>query len=175
MLSINYTLASIAGVTFMDHFDFESRYRNDYECDPLYWHPLHLPEHCVEMYLTLITSRLAAAQPLHVMRPVDDYSTKFKTNIEYIDPPRVAPRRRKSSLMDNMMSNLYSDILNRPVSPMIGYSGTGPALIYTQPISKKSEQLIKYFTSKHNNDQQWYRPDQSQEKTSYLMVSTNEQ
>ncbi|CAG4942134.1 unnamed protein product [Colias eurytheme] len=50
--------ASIAGVTYMNDFDFEQRYRNLHECDPFYWHPLHLPEECADMFAKLIRSKI---------------------------------------------------------------------------------------------------------------------
>ncbi|XP_037300020.1 uncharacterized protein LOC119190879 [Manduca sexta] len=68
---IKITTQSIAGVTYMDHFDFEERYRDVYECDPFYWHPLHLPDHCAEMYEKLIRTKIASRAPVRIVKERD--------------------------------------------------------------------------------------------------------
>lgn len=60
------TRQSIAGITYHDDFGVGKKYMNLQECDPFYWHPLHLPEHCAEMFADLIRSRVAGA----VKKPV---------------------------------------------------------------------------------------------------------
>ncbi|CAH1647726.1 unnamed protein product [Spodoptera littoralis] len=62
------TSPSITGVTYMDNFDFEERYRDVNECNPFYWHPLHLPPYCVEIFEKLIRSRLASKTPIRIAR-----------------------------------------------------------------------------------------------------------
>uniref|UniRef100_A0A2H1W345 SFRICE_032722 n=1 Tax=Spodoptera frugiperda TaxID=7108 RepID=A0A2H1W345_SPOFR len=62
------TSPSITGVTYMDNFDFEERYRDVNECNPFHWHPLHLPPYCVEIFEKLIRSRLASNTPVRIAR-----------------------------------------------------------------------------------------------------------
>ncbi|KAH9637297.1 hypothetical protein HF086_006941 [Spodoptera exigua] len=62
------TSPSITGVTYMDNFDFEERYRDVNECNPFYWHPLHLPPYCVDIFEKLIRSRLASSTPIRITR-----------------------------------------------------------------------------------------------------------
>uniref|UniRef100_A0A2A4J0Z7 Uncharacterized protein n=1 Tax=Heliothis virescens TaxID=7102 RepID=A0A2A4J0Z7_HELVI len=62
------TSPSITGVTYMDHFDFEERYRDANECNPFYWHPLHLPAYCAHIFEKLIRARIATKTPVRITR-----------------------------------------------------------------------------------------------------------
>nr|XP_021187958.2 uncharacterized protein LOC110374533 [Helicoverpa armigera] len=62
------TSPSITGVTYMDHFDFEERYRDANECNPMYWHPLHLPAYCAHIFEKLIRARIATKTPVRITR-----------------------------------------------------------------------------------------------------------
>lgn len=151
---------SIAGVTYMDNFDFQDRYRNVYECDPFHWHPLHLPEYCAEMYANLITSRIAKHRPVRVVRereqpePViyslnQNYGYPTYDSPTYVyRPPNIeameAYERRPLSPYDKMLDLIRKDVERNPSAPAIGMMpNIGPVAVYHQPISKKSENMIK--------------------------------
>lgn len=153
---------SIAGVTYMDNFDFEDRYRNVYECDPFHWHPLHLPEHCAEMYENLIRSRIATHGPVRVVREREQPNTliySLNPNFGYpaFDIPTYVYRKANTEVMDSykyekipmspydkMLDLLRKDVERNPSAPSIGMMpNIGPVAVYRQPISKKSENMIK--------------------------------
>lgn len=89
IIKIFVTKQSIVGITYHDEFNFEDKYRNVNECNPFYWHPLHLPEQCAEMYANLIRSRAASA----VGRPV-----------------RIVTRKERPKRMGTKSSKLDEDI-----------------------------------------------------------------
>lgn len=76
---IALTRQSITGVTYMDHFNFEERYTNVNECDPVYYYPLHLPHHCAKLFEKLIRSRVAAVAnaPVKIVRERYSYPPKY--------------------------------------------------------------------------------------------------
>lgn len=77
---IKFTEQSITGVTFRDNFDFEERYRDDHECDPYYWHPLHMPEHCIKQYEEVIHSRVTRSKPFEIIKEkIKPHSYKYQT------------------------------------------------------------------------------------------------
>ncbi|XP_064293065.1 uncharacterized protein LOC128682922 [Plodia interpunctella] len=79
--------ASITGVTYRDNFDFEERYYNPNECNPFYWHPLHLPEDCAELLSKAIRKkaygpvRFMMTKPIYVPRqpPVSNHQSRSRT------------------------------------------------------------------------------------------------
>ncbi|XP_073952393.1 uncharacterized protein [Choristoneura fumiferana] len=163
--------SSIAGVTYMDHFDFEERYRHVHECDPFYWHPLHLPEDCADMYEKLIRSKIpknGAFRVLKERRPVyvdDSFSSdgdyQIPYNFEYtgnfhfytpsfpsfpypIKPVRGFRMNREMTPYEKMLASVRRDVSNQPSYPTIQVMpNLGPVALYYQPISKKSESMIK--------------------------------
>ncbi|KAI5641385.1 hypothetical protein NE865_06423 [Phthorimaea operculella] len=89
-----FTLArqSIVGVTYRDKFDFEERNRHDV-CNPLYWHPLHMPDHCTAMYEKLIRSKLYNTHPYEFKNMQNDEKNinKLKRIL------KIKTRRRQQS------------------------------------------------------------------------------
>lgn len=77
------TSPSITGVTYMDHFDFEDRYRDLNECNPFHWHPLHLPAYCTNIFEKLIRSRLATKTPIRIMREREKHKNKKSKDTVY--------------------------------------------------------------------------------------------
>lgn len=155
----------------MDHFDFEERYRHVHECDPFYWHPLHLPEDCADMYEKLIRSKISARGTYRVLqerRPVyvdDIYSSdgdydipyNFEYNENYhfhnpsfpsfpqpIKPTRDFRMNRELTPYEKMLTSVSRDVSNQPSYPTIHVMpNLGPVALYYQPISKQSESMIK--------------------------------
>ncbi|CAD0194135.1 unnamed protein product [Chrysodeixis includens] len=81
------TSPSITGVTYMDHFDFEERYRDLNECNPLHWYPLHMPAYCTDIFEKLIRARLATNSPVRVMREREKHKKgKHRDTIYSLDP-----------------------------------------------------------------------------------------
>lgn len=119
---IKFTEQSITGVTYRDHFDFEERYRDEHKCDPNYWHPLHMPEHCIKQYEKMIRSRTTRSKPLKVIKEKNRYKSHA------IDPETL-PSSNELNSINNIISyddlgspNNYYDLIsssnyNVPVSP----------------------------------------------------------
>ncbi|KAJ8737733.1 hypothetical protein PYW08_000328 [Mythimna loreyi] len=162
------TSPSIAGVTYMDHFDFEERYRDANECNPLYWHPLHLPPYCAEVFEKLIRARLATNTPVRIKRkrekqkyqytyPEDIYEFPYPvyqiTSAEYetYSPP-INPYAEVLEL-------LKKDIERDPSTPTVTViPNLGPVALYKQGISKKSENYIKAMAEEYvKATQKWYK------------------
>lgn len=142
----------------MDNFDFEKRYKDVNECNPFYWHPLHLPEVCADMFEQLIRSKLAKDSPLRVMRkqhPHDFYSLNpmqidysyptYEIEIDDASPTYgIGGERKRLTPYEKMLKLLKKDIKKDPSIPKIGmHPNFGPVAIYNQEISKKSETMIK--------------------------------
>ncbi|CAB3225191.1 unnamed protein product [Arctia plantaginis] len=153
---------SIAGVTYMDNFDFEERYKDVNECNPFYWHPLHLPEVCADMFEQLIRSKLAKNNPVRVMRerdPYDVYSLNpmqmdFSHPMYEIgtdgDASTTYGKRKPLTPYEKMLELLKKDIKKQPSVPKIGMlPHLGPVAIYNQEISKKSETMIKELATSY--------------------------
>lgn len=147
------TSPSITGVTYREHFDFEERYRDANECNPLHWHPLHLPPYCAEVFEKLIRARLATNAPVRIMRkrekenPIFGYPQQFYnypypmyeiSSVEYENyKPPWTP-------YDEVMKLLKKDIAKDPSSPTVTViPSLGPVALYKQGISRKSEKKIK--------------------------------
>lgn len=138
--------ASIAGVTYMDQFDFESRYRDHYNCDPLYWHPLHLPDYCASMYAKLISSRLANPYQIRLVEPVPKERTYHRNTRyeEYEDVhQKVQPEVKTYNHFDRLMKALYPDGKGIRGNPSYAYSNLGPVAVYHQPVSRRNGDMIK--------------------------------
>ncbi|CAG4929787.1 unnamed protein product [Parnassius apollo] len=150
---VKYITSSIAGVTYMDHFDFEDRYRNVNECNPLYYHPLHMPEECMEMYEQLIRSNIASFfGPMQVFkeRNLDEingelYSLSHSHNIQKTDLNLyISSMRQRLSPLERMIEMIRYDAMRIPTAPEIRMAPQfGPVAMYRQPISSKSEKMIK--------------------------------
>ncbi|CAK1554138.1 unnamed protein product [Leptosia nina] len=160
VLKVN--LASIAGVTYMDDFDFDQRYRNLHECDPFYWHPLHLPEECAEMFEKLIRAKVAPYRvatervsssfdsPQYSQFPVGE---SFE-NDPYIQVPiDIYPyAQRPQNAMDKLFDLLKRDVKDIPSYAKITtlpYLGT--VALYRQPVSLKTEATIKRLSRDYGN------------------------
>ncbi|XP_013161878.1 PREDICTED: uncharacterized protein LOC106113589 [Papilio xuthus] len=152
--------ASIVGVTYMDDFDFEERYRNVNECNPIYWHPLHLPKDCIDMYEKLIRSNLGSMGPLQLFKDrlfdevEDDSEESYEYHHfapEYLLPPVISGKkeviyenRQPLSPVKKMIEMMRSDAMTIPTAPEIGIAPQyGPIAVYHQPVSKQSEKAIK--------------------------------
>ncbi|XP_021206152.1 uncharacterized protein LOC110385851 [Bombyx mori] len=130
---LKITRQSITGVTYMDHFDFEDRYRDVYECDPFYWHPLHLPERCARMFEKLIRSKIVSRSPVRILAEANDFHLGDRSRDNSELPP-----------YEMMLESLKKDVVSHPRAPTIGMvPNVGPVAIYKQPISRTSENLIK--------------------------------
>lgn len=173
---------SIAGVTYRDNFDFEERYRNVYECDPFHWHPLHLPEYCAEMYENLIRSRIPKHGPVREIREREEPETviySLHPNFGYpsFEIPTYAYRPSNMEVMDaaysygkqrlspyeKMLDLIRRDVARNPSAPAVEMMpNIGPVAVYRQPISKKSENMIKKISrayakaGRKNNDAEYY-------------------
>ncbi|KAJ0183759.1 hypothetical protein K1T71_000182 [Dendrolimus kikuchii] len=147
---VRFTIQSVAGVTYMDHFDFEERYRDVSECDPMYWHPLHLPSHCMNMFMKLITSRIAKEFPVRIVARKEDGLMYGLSNFGYSQPiyqidTDVSDEYEKSqSPFRQVLHLLQNDVQKQPIVPkmeVLPYLGL--SAVYNQPISSKSEALMK--------------------------------
>ncbi|KOB75205.1 CASP8 and FADD-like apoptosis regulator [Operophtera brumata] len=159
---------SIAGVTYRDNFDFEERYGNVYECDPFHWHPLHLPEYCAEMYEFLIRSRLPKQTPIRFVRKREEPETvsySLTSNFGYpsFEIPGNSYEKRHLPPYEKMLDLLRRDVERNPTAPAIEMMpNIGPVAVYRQPISKKSENMIKKLAGayanagKKNKDEEYY-------------------
>lgn len=163
------TSPSITGVTYMDNFDFEERYRNVNECNPFYWHPLHLPDYCASIFEKLIRSRIASKTPVRIVRerekdtiyslepartrygyPQDNYDFPFPiyqiTSSEYDDEIYSQPYGQPLPLTpyEKILELLKEDIKKGPSSPTVTVMpNIGPVALYNQGISKKSVNYIR--------------------------------
>lgn len=157
---------SIAGVTYRDDFDFEERYANVNECDPFYWHPLHLPEYCADRFEKLIRSRMGKhgrvkkvkkekkmdqeVYSLHVPDIHVKYSVEENFGFGLPPHPEFVWNEGKDveietlSPYEQMINELRQDLVSHPSAPTIGYvPNIGPVAVYRQPISKSSRKIIK--------------------------------
>ncbi|XP_050360613.1 uncharacterized protein LOC126780307 [Nymphalis io] len=143
---LDFIDGSIAGVTYMDNFDFEQRYRDVNECNPLYWHPLHLPDKCLEMFDKLIRSRMGSFSPYRIVEERPELS-----EFEYLDDPNHYMKYSEPvyeietmSPIEILFELLRKDISDIPSSPNLGISlDFGMMALYRQPISYKSVAMIK--------------------------------
>lgn len=146
----------------MDHFDFEERYRDANECNPLYYHPLHLPPYCAEVFEKLIRSRIATNTPVRIKRkrekkkhhhstysyPEEIYNFAYPiyqvTSSEYESySPYINP-------YEEVFELLKRDIAKDPSSPTVRViPELGPVALYKQGISRKSENKIKEMAEEY--------------------------
>ncbi|CAG9781836.1 unnamed protein product [Diatraea saccharalis] len=132
---VGLTTQSITGVTYMDNFDFEERYRNVDECNPFYWHPLHMPEHCTKMFETLIRAGVGAFGPTKIVKDKNYANDQYYESDE--EDGTLPPYEKMVQLLKN-------DISKEPIEPEITFlPGIGPAALYHQPVSKQSADYIK--------------------------------
>ncbi|XP_045490132.1 uncharacterized protein LOC123690570 [Pieris rapae] len=157
--------ASIAGVTYMDDFDFEQRYRNLHECDPFYWHPLHLPEECADMFAKLIRSRIKT--PYRIVTEKEPFIASerfYNSHFDYntlpvvddtlpVDYGIVYPMetvqlyKRPRNPMDKLLDMLKRDVHNIPSAARIAsIPYFGGVALYKQPVSWKTEAMIKQLS-----------------------------
>ncbi|CAH2226332.1 uncharacterized protein LOC120636604 [Pararge aegeria] len=153
--AIKVLVASITGVTYMDHFNFEQRYRDVNECNPFYWHPLHLPQECVQMFENLMRSRLNTLSPYRIVKersvqaPAVMYpynyiyspiiTTEYKPDLQYLPVERKTP-----SQYEILYELLKRDVQDLPSVPFLGVSPhLGVIAMYKQPVSYKSAAMIK--------------------------------
>lgn len=138
--------ASIAGVTYMDHFDFEERYRNINECNPLHWHPLHLPKKCTDMFEQAIRSRIAKYRPYRLVTRVEPPTINFYSpeislplSFGYLQQFQLPPPSQWQILMDL----LRLDVFESPSAPkMEMVPNVGLVASYHQPVSYKTAKMI---------------------------------
>ncbi|RVE45063.1 hypothetical protein evm_010297 [Chilo suppressalis] len=132
---VRLTMSSIAGITYRDDYGVEERYRNINECNPFYWHPLHMPEHCTKMFEKLIRAGVGRCGPVRIVKEQNYPYEQFDESDEYDDtlPP-----------YERMVQLLKKDVARRPSSPEITFfPGLGPAALYNQPVSKYSGDYMK--------------------------------
>lgn len=157
-----YTNQSIAGVTYMDHFDFEDRYKNVNECNPFYWHPLHLPEQCAEMYEKILRSKIATSFPMRILKKQEHYIfSNENLSGEDISSSSQATGishefyTKSLSPHEKMLDYLQRDVMKNPKAPVMGFlPNFGPVTIYRQPVSRKSVNMIKKIAKAHEYDRQ---------------------
>nr|XP_026499255.1 uncharacterized protein LOC113403045 [Vanessa tameamea] len=144
---LNFIDGSITGVTYMDNFDFEQRYRDVNECNPLYWHPLHLPDKCLKIFDKLIRSRLDSFSPYRVVEERPDvpefeyYLDDLKHHTQYSEPIYEV---ETASPFEILFELLKKDVKDNPSSPDLANSPyLGMMALYKQPISYKSVAMIK--------------------------------
>lgn len=144
--------ASITGVTYMDNFDFEERYRNINECNPLFWHPLHLPDDCAEIFEKAIRSgiksnipiRLAKERAPEVIEMPSPYGISSGFGAKVFQAPIRAEMSYYSPPFGNILELLSRDVKDHPRAPTVGLlPNVGLVALYQQPISRKSEKMIK--------------------------------
>ncbi|XP_031767465.1 uncharacterized protein LOC116413293 [Galleria mellonella] len=160
---IKNSFQSIAGVTYMDNFDFEDRYRDINECNPFYWHPLHLPEACAEVFNKLNRSRVSSAVPIRIMKrndltyPFVEYQSDpiepiYNTDFDYYKNALMSP-------YEKMLYLMWKDAINLPTAPKITtLPFLGPVALYHQPISKKSEAMVKQIAVAYSYPGNNYKP-----------------
>ncbi|XP_063393284.1 uncharacterized protein LOC134678590 [Cydia fagiglandana] len=137
-VALNVAGGSVVGLTYMDDFDFEQRYRRVQDCDPFYWHPLHLPEDCADMYEKLIRNRLPVRFPKRIDHLVDDENV----------PRELTP-------YEEMLESVQKDVNNFPSVPSVrDMPNFGPVAVYQQPVSQISADMIKKvaMTYIHSSD-----------------------
>lgn len=164
LVYLSLTSESIASVTYMDHFDFEDRYRDVTKCDAMYWHPLPLPSHCMDMFMKLIRSTISNDFPVRIGTNREDgliYLNDYKDvqPMYLIDTHILEDYVKSQSPYQQVLHYLQKDIKKRPVKPkmeVLPYLGL--SAIYKQPISRKSEGFIKAMAdmysklTKHNEE-----------------------
>lgn len=143
-LLLHFVEASITGVTYMDDFDFEQRYRNINECNPFYWHPLHLPKKCLKIFEKFIRSNvefLPYENYEEIQRMSEyKYSSAFLSDLDY----SLESVKRTLSPFELMFKSLRRDIQNVPSTPIIRAEPyLGMVAVYRQPVSYKSADMIK--------------------------------
>lgn len=143
----------------MDGFDFEERYRNPNECNPFYWHPLHLPEECIKMYEQLIRANIGSLGPVQVFKiknthelHLDDNYFMIPTVLQRTNANNVGYKRKKLSPMQKLIEIIRRDSTKIPVAPEIRISPhLGPIALYRQPISIGSEKLLKKISGAYRD------------------------
>ncbi|XP_063547117.1 uncharacterized protein LOC134754713 [Cydia strobilella] len=157
-VALNGAGGSVVGLTYRDDFDFEQRYRRVHDCDPFYWHPLHLPEECADMYEKLIRNRLPVRLPKrtdHLYRPMHispgiqssgPLPYQYSSNPVYqtiigIEEETVP---RELTPYEEMLESVQKDVNNFPSVPSVrDMPNFGPVAVYQQPVSQISADMIK--------------------------------
>ncbi|KAL4704294.1 hypothetical protein ACJJTC_012870 [Scirpophaga incertulas] len=153
---INVSLQSIAGITYMDDFDFESRYRNDHECDPFYWLPLHLPAHCLSIFERLIRKGIGKIGPVKIVRErYQPYDIQGEGTYDYM----YRASYKDLSPYQKMIWRLGNDVAMMPTSPNITViPGLGMVALYQQPVSRKNGDYIKKVAEKYKDKSFMFKP-----------------
>lgn len=149
---IKLTVQSIAGVTYMDRFDFEERYRDVHECDPMHWYPLHLPPECALMYEELIRKSIASTFPIHIVKPKQSTSYSLNPSTFYSTDDYETQYLSDETPYEKMFKLLTKDVKKRPKAPKITVlPGLGVVALYHQPVSRKSGQYIKKMSAAYRD------------------------
>nr|XP_034839138.1 uncharacterized protein LOC117995255 [Maniola hyperantus] len=154
---IQIIVASIAGVTYMDHFDFEQRYRDVNECNPFYWHPLQLPQKCVQMFEHLIRSRLKTLTPYRIVKERLAQPPALIYPYNYVYSPiytakYLSDETKSPSQYEMLYELLKRDVQDLPSVPFLGVSPyLGVIAMYKQPVSYKSVTMIKKLARVYDN------------------------
>lgn len=141
MVTARVGQATIAGLTYMDKMDYAERYRNVHECDPFYYHPLHLPDYCADMFEKLIRSRIGSRGALRVIKAANPPRTR-----SYDYDSDVDVEYRKLTPYEEILFSLQQDVEDNPSSAQVMWSNLGPVAVYRQPISRASKDgIAQYF------------------------------
>ncbi|XP_063373312.1 uncharacterized protein LOC134661255 [Cydia amplana] len=154
-VTLNGAGGSVVGLTYRDDFDFEQRYRRVHECDPFYWHPLHLPEECADMYEQLIRNRLPVRLPKrtdHLYQPMQYSFNPVYQTIVSVEEETVP---RELTPYEEMLESVQKDVNNFPSVPSVrDMPNFGPVAVYQQPVSQISADMIQKvaMTYIHSSD-----------------------
>ncbi|CAH0716458.1 unnamed protein product, partial [Brenthis ino] len=158
-----YLEASIAGVTYMDNFDFAQRYRDVNECNPFYWHPLHLPEECKQMFEKLIRSKLESLTPYTIVKeiqnPAEFVYSPYRLNTPVYRNEFIEPFDKKQTLspFEILFELLRSDfILILIWSTAKLCSGSSTGISYMDPLNHKLSYKYNSNLEDPCNPLYWY-------------------
>ncbi|XP_063634267.1 uncharacterized protein LOC134804887 [Cydia splendana] len=157
-VALNGAGGSVVGLTYRDDFDFEQRYRRVHDCDPFYWHPLHLPEECADMYEQLIRNRLPVRFPKrtdHMSSGPLHYQYSFNPAYQTIMTVDEQTVPRELTPYEEMIESVQKDVNNFPSVPSVrDMPNFGPVAVYQQPVSQISADMIKKvaMTYIHSSD-----------------------
>lgn len=130
----------------MHDMNFREKYRNVHECDPFYYHPLHLPEYCADMFEKLIRSRIGSRGAVRVLKQ-RNYSERRRYT-DYLDDVDVDVEYRELTPYEQMFLSLNKDVEYNPSNGQVVWSNLGPVAVYRQPISRGSKDGIYEFFKK---------------------------
>ena len=142
----------------MDDLDFAQRYRDVNECNPFHWHPLHLPEKCLQMFEKLIRSGLRSFTPYRIVKEKQQQIESVYSS-SYLDIPIYRSESRKSyndiepqTPFQVLFKMIRRDVKSIPSAPTLAISPfLGVVALYRQPVSYKTVDMIKKLSKAYAN------------------------